>query len=170
MSPFLELSGVSKQFGGELRPGLQLATYYYYLNNSDAALKDKRVRQALSMVIDRDVLTSKLTQAGEKPMYGLMPNGTKGAQPFTPPDTLASHTVKLGFLLGGHEGASPAIAYQILDFDRAGRYSLDGQVTLHGLAGALSARLTTTSSVGIELPVFHGPVKPKPFLLLHVVL
>ena len=66
-------------------PGLQLATYYYYLNNSDAALKDKRVRQALSMVIDRDVLTSKLTQAGEKPMYGLMPNGTKGVQqPFTP--------------------------------------------------------------------------------------
>ncbi len=47
-------------------------------------LKDKRVRQALSMVIDRDVLTSKLTQAGEKPMYGLMPNGTKGVQPFTP--------------------------------------------------------------------------------------
>ncbi|AOJ19991.1 MULTISPECIES: peptide ABC transporter substrate-binding protein [Burkholderia cepacia complex] len=75
---------VSKQFGAELRPGLQLATYYYYLNNSDAALKDKRVRQALSMVIDRDVLTSKLTQAGEKPMYGLMPNGTKGVQPFTP--------------------------------------------------------------------------------------
>ena len=36
------------------------------------------------MVIDRDVLTSKLTQAGEKPMYGLMPN-TKGVQqPFTP--------------------------------------------------------------------------------------
>ncbi|WP_175778726.1 peptide ABC transporter substrate-binding protein [Burkholderia anthina] len=75
---------VSKQFGGELRPGLQLATYYYYLNNSDAALKDRRVRQALSMVIDRDVLTQKLTQAGEKPMYGLMPNGTKGVQPFTP--------------------------------------------------------------------------------------
>lgn len=76
---------VSKQFGGELRPGLQLATYYYYLNNKDPVLKDKRVRQALSMVLDRDVLTTKLTQAGEKPMYGLMPKGTKGVRaPFTP--------------------------------------------------------------------------------------
>ncbi|ANJ86807.1 peptide ABC transporter substrate-binding protein [Pandoraea oxalativorans] len=75
---------LSKQFGGELRGGQQLATYYYYLNNRDAALKDKRVREALSMVIDRDVLTTKLTQAGETPMYGLIPHGTKGARPFTP--------------------------------------------------------------------------------------
>ncbi|PRE81467.1 peptide ABC transporter substrate-binding protein [Burkholderia gladioli] len=75
---------VSKQFGKELRPGLQLATYYFYMKNSDAAFKDKRVRQALSMVLDRDILTSRLTQAGEVPMYGLMPNGTKGVQPFKP--------------------------------------------------------------------------------------
>ncbi|KVE35553.1 peptide ABC transporter substrate-binding protein [Burkholderia sp. TSV86] len=79
---------VNKQFGKELRQGLQLATYYYYLNQTnsgDAALKDKRVRQALSMVLDRDILTSKITQAGEVPMYGLMPKGVKGVQhPFVP--------------------------------------------------------------------------------------
>lgn len=95
---------------------------------------------------------------------------TPGAKPFTPPDTLASRTIKVGLLLGGHEGLSPAIAYQVLNFDRAGRYSFDGQITLHGLAGALSARLTNVSSVGIELPLLHGPIKPKPFLLLHIVL
>ncbi|WP_043309276.1 peptide ABC transporter substrate-binding protein [Burkholderia pseudomallei] len=76
---------ISKQFGKELRPGLQLATYYYYLKNSDPALKDKRVREALAMVLDREILTSKITQAGEVPMYGLMPKGVKGVQrPFTP--------------------------------------------------------------------------------------
>lgn len=89
---------------------------------------------------------------------------------YTPPTSLPSHTVKFGLLIGGHEELSPDLAYQILNFDAAGRYSLDGQLTLHGLSGALSARLTNTSSIGIELPVFHGATKPKPFLLVHIVL
>jgi oligopeptide transport system substrate-binding protein len=75
---------VSKQFGKELQTGLQLATYFYSLNNTDPAFRDPRVRQALSMVIDRDLLTSKLTQAGEVPMYGLIAKGTKGAAVYTP--------------------------------------------------------------------------------------
>ena len=112
-----------------------------------------------------------------KPLYNtgvqfLYSRFTPGSTQFTPPDTLVSHTLKAGLLVGGHEGiyVSPAIAYQILDFDRAGRYSLDGQLTLHGLSGALSARVTGTSSIGLEMPIFHGAVKPKPYLLLHIVL
>ncbi len=75
---------IDKQFGHELRNGLQIATYYYSLNNDDPAFRDKRVREALSMVIDRDLLTSKLTQAGELPMYGLIVKGTKSADTFKP--------------------------------------------------------------------------------------
>lgn len=75
---------LSKQFGGELKSGLILGTYFYSLNNQDPVFKDKRVRQALSMVIDRDLLTSRLTQAGEQPIYGLTVNGTKGADVFKP--------------------------------------------------------------------------------------
>ncbi|WP_322048448.1 peptide ABC transporter substrate-binding protein [Paraburkholderia sp. J67] len=73
-----------KQFGPELKPGLQIGTYYYVLNNTDPALRDARVRQALSMVLDRDLLTAKITQSGERPVYGLIVEGTKGALPFTP--------------------------------------------------------------------------------------
>ena len=112
-----------------------------------------------------------------KPLYStgvrfLYSRFSPGTGSFVPPDTLVSHTLKAGFLVGGHEGiyVSPAIAYQIINFDRAGRYSLDGQLSLHGLSGALSARVTTTSSVGLEMPIFHGAVKPKPYLLLHIVL
>lgn len=75
---------VARQFGGELRTGLQIATYYYSLNNDDPLFKDSRVRQALSMVLDRELLTSKLLQSGEVPMYGLIAKGTKGAAPFVP--------------------------------------------------------------------------------------
>jgi oligopeptide transport system substrate-binding protein len=75
---------IARQFGGELRSGLQIATYYYSLNNDDPAFRDKRVREALSMVIDRNLLTSKLLQAGELPLYGLIAKGTKGADRFQP--------------------------------------------------------------------------------------
>ncbi|MCW3058241.1 MAG: hypothetical protein JWQ02_62 [Capsulimonas sp.] len=89
---------------------------------------------------------------------------------YHPPDTLPSKTIKLGVLLGGHEGLSPAAAYQVINFDRAGRYSVDGQLTLHGLSAGLSARLNQTLSLGLEFPLFHGDVKPKPYLLAHIVL
>ena len=89
---------------------------------------------------------------------------------YHPPDTLPSRTIKLGFLIGGHEGLSPVIATQLINFDAPGRYSLDGQLTLHGLSGGLSARLTQTLSLGVELPLLHGAVKPKPYLLAHLVL
>ncbi|MFM0468981.1 peptide ABC transporter substrate-binding protein [Paraburkholderia strydomiana] len=75
---------VSKQFGPELKTGLQIATYYYSLNNEDPIFKDKRVRQALSMVLDRDLLTQRLTADGELPMYGLISKGTQGAAVFKP--------------------------------------------------------------------------------------
>ncbi|WP_322044927.1 peptide ABC transporter substrate-binding protein [Paraburkholderia sp. J67] len=75
---------ISHQFAPDLKAGVQIATYYYALDNNDPAFHDPRVRQALSMVIDRDLLTSKLTQAGEQPAYGLIVKGTKGALPFTP--------------------------------------------------------------------------------------
>ncbi|MEX3938934.1 peptide ABC transporter substrate-binding protein [Paraburkholderia sp. BR10937] len=75
---------LSKQFGSELKTGLQIATYYYSLNNDDPAFKDKRVRQALSMVLDRDLLTQRLTANGEVPMYGLIAKGTEGAAVFKP--------------------------------------------------------------------------------------
>jgi oligopeptide transport system substrate-binding protein len=75
---------LSRQFTGELKTGLFIATYYYSLNNDDPAFRDKRVRQALSMVIDRNLLTSKLTASGELPLYGLISKGTQGAAVYQP--------------------------------------------------------------------------------------
>jgi oligopeptide transport system substrate-binding protein len=82
--PSGQYAALTKQFGQELKAGLQIGTYYYSLNNADPALRDPRVRQALSMVLDRDLLTSKITQSGERPVYGLVVAGTKGAQPSMP--------------------------------------------------------------------------------------
>ncbi|BEV72484.1 MULTISPECIES: peptide ABC transporter substrate-binding protein [unclassified Paludibacterium] len=63
----------------EVKTNKLLALYYYSFNNADPVLKDKRVRQALSMVVDRDILTKKVLGEGQVPAYGLTVAGTNGA-------------------------------------------------------------------------------------------
>ena len=89
---------------------------------------------------------------------------------FHRPDGLPARTLKLGLLLGGHEGVSPAVAMPLLNLDGPGRYTIDGQLTLHGLSLAASARIGLISAVGIEFPLLHGRVKPRPFVMFSVTL
>jgi len=83
--------------------------------------------------------------------------------PFTPPASLAAPTIKLGLLFGGQEGVSPLIAYQAITAGPGARYSVDGQLTLHGLAVAPSFRIDESNSLGLELPLLHGKPKPRLF-------
>lgn len=64
----------------DIRNAPQLALRYYSLNNTDPAMKDIRVRKALSMVIDRDILAQKVTADGQLPAYGVIVKGTVGAE------------------------------------------------------------------------------------------
>ena len=89
---------------------------------------------------------------------------------FHRPDGLPARTIKLGLLLGGHEGVSPVVAAPLLNFDGPGRYTIDGQLTLHGLSLAASARIGLISSVGVEFPLLHGRVKPRPFVMFSLTL
>jgi hypothetical protein len=50
-----------------------LGTYYYSCNVTHPALKDKRVRKALALVIDRETLTTKITKQGQIPAYHFTP-------------------------------------------------------------------------------------------------
>lgn len=54
-----------------------LGTYYYRFNVNQPHLKDKRVRQALNLALDRQAIVESVTKGGEKPAYT-----------FTPPDTM----------------------------------------------------------------------------------
>jgi oligopeptide transport system substrate-binding protein len=51
---------------------------YLAFNLKDPALKDVRVRQALSMAIDRDFITGKLLRGDQTPAYSLVPPGLRG--------------------------------------------------------------------------------------------
>lgn len=58
-----------------VRVNTYLGTTYLAFNNNVPALKDKRVRQALSMAIDRDFIAQKLLRGGQKPAYSFVPPG-----------------------------------------------------------------------------------------------
>ncbi len=66
----------------ELRVSPFLATYFYGFNLTKRPFKDKpKLRQALSMAIDRETITEKVTARGETPAYGWVPVGTANYQP-----------------------------------------------------------------------------------------
>ena len=85
------------------------------------------------------------------------------AAPFTPPPSLPAPTIKLGLLFGGREGVSLLAAKQLLTGGPGDRYSVDGQLTFHGLSVAPSFRLDESNSLGIEFPLLHGRPKPRLF-------
>lgn len=61
----------------------QLGSYFYAPNLTREPWRSNvKLRQALSMVIDREVLTEKITQGGEIPSYSFVPGTVTG---YTPP-------------------------------------------------------------------------------------
>ena len=68
----------------------ELCTYYYNINQSESgheALKDARVRKALSLALDRDVIVENITAAGQPPAYTFTPGATAA---YTPPEVDAA--------------------------------------------------------------------------------
>lgn len=60
--------------GLQYRPAL--ATFYYSFNTVSGPLKDRpRLREALSLAIDRDAITGLVTRAGQTPAWSLVPPG-----------------------------------------------------------------------------------------------
>lgn len=58
-----------------VRVNTYLGTTYLAFNNKVPALKDRRVRQALSMAIDREFITQKLLRGGQSPANSFVPPG-----------------------------------------------------------------------------------------------
>ncbi len=67
-----------------LRTDTTLRTDYLVVNTDVKPFDDIRVRRALSMAIDRDVIAGKIDPHGQKPATGLVPPGMEGYTPQTP--------------------------------------------------------------------------------------
>jgi len=73
---------IREYLAGELHICPQLSTYYYGFNLRRAPFRDQRkLRRALSLVIDREKLTALVLRVGELPAYGWVPPGIDNYTP-----------------------------------------------------------------------------------------
>lgn len=71
--PASQIAAMRETMQVETRLTPTLLTYYLALNTTLPQLADPRVRRALSLAIDRDVLTDKVLRAGEQPAFSFVP-------------------------------------------------------------------------------------------------
>jgi oligopeptide transport system substrate-binding protein len=80
--PPQQYAWIREHLPGELHVSPQLSVYYYGFNLTRPPFKDQPgLRRALSMVIDRDRLTSAVTGVGEAPAWGWVPPGVANYAP-----------------------------------------------------------------------------------------
>jgi oligopeptide transport system substrate-binding protein len=66
------------QYPKEIRNQPIIGLRYYSFQTQKPELKDVRIRKAMSMVIDRDILAQKVTADGQTPAYDVVVHGTIG--------------------------------------------------------------------------------------------
>ncbi|OIV46928.1 oligopeptide ABC transporter substrate-binding protein OppA [Sodalis sp. TME1] len=71
---------LKKEIPQEVHVDPYLCTYYYEINNQKAPFTDARVRTALKLGLDRDIIVNKVKAQGDLPAYGFTPPYTDGAK------------------------------------------------------------------------------------------
>lgn len=79
------ISFLKEEMPGYVRTHTYLGVTYMAFNASVPAFKDKRVRVALAMAIDRDFITQKLLRGGQTPAYTFVPPGVANYKTAKPP-------------------------------------------------------------------------------------
>ena len=75
--PLPQFNWIKQNLGKELHISPYLTTYYYGLNLTRPPFAgNAKLRQALAMAVDRELLTERITGTGELPAYGWVPPGT----------------------------------------------------------------------------------------------
>lgn len=83
--PLELLDSVKKEHSKELITGPSLCTYYYEFNVKKPPFDNTKVRQALSMALDRSIITDKILRLGQIPAFTFSPPAINAAELITPP-------------------------------------------------------------------------------------
>lgn len=76
---------LKKDIPEQLKINPSLCTYYYEINNEKPPFTDQRVREALKLSLDRDIIVNKVLNQGQIPAYSFTPSYIDHSK-FTPPD------------------------------------------------------------------------------------
>jgi len=112
------------QYPKEIQNSPMLGLRYYSYLNTDPLLKDIKVRKALSMVIDRDILAQRVTADGQKPAYSVFVEGMEGGEPTTydwavwPMDKRVAEAKKLLTEAGVKPGTKLKFSYNTSEYHK----------------------------------------------------
>ncbi|MCK6895427.1 ABC transporter substrate-binding protein [Enterobacter bugandensis] len=67
--PINQFAQLKKTLGSQLDVSPQLATYYYEFNTTRPPFNDARVRKALNMALDKDIIAEKVMGQGQRPAW-----------------------------------------------------------------------------------------------------
>lgn len=73
--PNSQFRWIRENLDAELQVEPYLSTYYYVFDLSEPPFDDVRLRQALTMAMNREILTERVTGVGEVPAYSFVPDG-----------------------------------------------------------------------------------------------
>ena len=77
--PSQQIKWIRKNLADELQISPYLGSYYFGFNLTRPPFKDNlKLRRALSMAINREIITDKVIARGEKPLYSWVPPGISG--------------------------------------------------------------------------------------------
>lgn len=82
--PATQFNWIEANLADELEVYNWFGTYYFGFNTTRPPFDDPRVALALSLAIDRDIITDKLTRFGQRPTFAFTPPGIPG---YTPPES-----------------------------------------------------------------------------------
>ena len=73
------IDALRKRYGDQLRIAPYVGAFWLGMNLTQPPFKDNpALREALSLAVDRDILTRHVTGLGEQPAYGVVPTGIPG--------------------------------------------------------------------------------------------
>lgn len=75
---------MKKEIPEQLHVNPYLCTFYYEINNQRAPFTDPRVRAAVKLTLDRDIIANKIMGQGQIPAYSFTPTFTEGAKFIAP--------------------------------------------------------------------------------------
>jgi oligopeptide transport system substrate-binding protein len=84
--PTSQIDALRANLPAETKTVSSQLTYYLALNTNNAKLADVRVRRALSLAIERDVIVSRINKLGESPAYTFVPPAIANYPAWSSPD------------------------------------------------------------------------------------
>lgn len=100
-APLSEIEKLIESKDPELIVAPMLSTYYYMINTTLPALKNKKIRIALSLAIDRDKIVNKILKAGQIPAWTFVPPGIEKYSSSTPAFTKTDISIAKKLLAEG---------------------------------------------------------------------